>query len=100
MRRTGPLAMAFHACVTVFMLAPLVIVCLVAFTPENTLSIPWRDYSLRWFRAVSAPPALMHSFWNSLGTAPVAATLSVALAVPAGIAIARYEFPGRQALNG
>ncbi|MGZ5274342.1 MAG: hypothetical protein ACXWCU_00385, partial [Caldimonas sp.] len=35
--------MAFHACVTVFMLAPLVIVCLVAFTPENTLSIPWRS---------------------------------------------------------
>jgi len=99
-RKTGPLAMAFHACVTVFMLAPLVIVCLVAFTPENTLSIPWGSYSLRWFKAVFDHSDLMHSFWNSLGIAVVAATLSVALAVPAGIAIARYDFPGRNALNG
>lgn len=100
MRKTGLLAMLFHACVTVFMLAPLVIVCLVAFTPENTLSIPWGSYSLRWFKAVFDHSDLMSSFWNSLGIATVAATLSVALAVPAGIAIARYEFPGRNALNG
>jgi len=100
MRRTGPLAIAFHTCVTIFMIAPLVIVCLVAFTPENTLSIPWRAYSLRWFRAVFDHSDLMQSFWNSLGIATAAATLSVLLAVPAGIAIARYDFPGRQALNG
>jgi putative spermidine/putrescine transport system permease protein len=32
--------------------------------------------------------------------AALAATLSVLLAVPAALAIVRYEFPGRQALNG
>ena len=100
MKRTGPFALLFHAAVTVFMLAPLVIVCLVAFTPENTLSIPWREFSLRWFRAVFAHPDLMQSFWNSLGVASVAATVAVLFAVPAGIAIARHEFPGRQFLNG
>jgi putative spermidine/putrescine transport system permease protein len=100
MKRTGPFTLLFHAAVTVFMLAPLVVVCLVAFTPENTLSIPWGSYSLRWFRAVFAHPDLMHSFWNSLGIGSVAATVAVLFAVPAGIAIARYEFPGRQTLNG
>lgn len=100
MRRIGVLGLLFHACVTTFMLAPLVIVCLVAFTPENTLSIPWGTYSLRWFKAVFEHSDLMQSFWNSLGLAAVAATVSVALAIPAGIAIARHEFPGRQALNG
>ena len=100
MQRTGPFALLFHAVVTVFMLAPLVVVCLVAFTPENTLSIPWGTYSLRWFRAVFAHPDLMQSFWNSLGVASVAATVAVLFAVPAGLAIARHEFPGRQALNG
>ena len=100
MRRTGPLALLFHAAVTVFMLAPLVIVCLVAFTPENTLSIPWGNYSLRWFRAVFEHPDLMHSFWNSLGVASVAASVAVLLAVPAGLAIGRHEFRGRQFLNG
>ena len=104
MKRTGPISLLFHALVTIFMLAPLVIVCLVAFTPENTLSIPWglssQAYSLRWFKAAFEHSDLMQSFWNSLGVATFAATLSVALAIPAGIAIARHEFRGRQALNG
>ena len=99
-RRNGPLALLFHATVVLFMLAPLIIVCLVAFTPGQTLSIPWGDYSLRWFRAVFEHSDLVQSFWNSLGVAAVAATVSVALAVPAGLAIARFEFRGRQALNG
>jgi len=100
MQRTGPWALVFHAAVTVFMLAPLVIVCLVAFTPKDTLSIPWGSYSLRWFRAVFEHSDLVQSFWNSLFVALVAATLAVLLAVPAGMAIARHEFPGRNALNG
>lgn len=33
MTRNGPLALSFHALVMLFMLAPLVVVCLVAFTP-------------------------------------------------------------------
>jgi putative spermidine/putrescine transport system permease protein len=99
LNRNSPLALAFHSMVVLFMLAPLVIVCLVAFTPENTMSVPWGDYSLRWFRAVFAHSDLVQAFWNSLGVAAVAATLSVALAVPAGLAIARHQFAGRDALN-
>ena len=95
----SPFALAFHSLVTVFMLAPLVIVCLVAFTPENTLSVPWGSYSLRWFRAVFEHSDLVQSFWNSLGVACIAATLAVMFAVPAGMAIARHEFKGRNALN-
>ena len=75
MRRTGPIALVFHTLVTIFMLAPLAIVCLVAFTPENTLSVPWKSFSLRWFQAVFEHSDLMQSFWNSLGVATVAATL-------------------------
>ena len=39
MIRNGPIAKLFNALVMGFMLAPLLIVCLVAFTPENTLTI-------------------------------------------------------------
>jgi putative spermidine/putrescine transport system permease protein len=99
MPRNGPLALGFHTLVVLFMLAPLVIVCLVAFTPGNTMAVPWGDYSLRWFRAVFEHSDLVQAFWNSLGVAAVAATLSVALAVPAGLAIARHQFVGRDALN-
>ena len=35
MNRNGPIAKLFNALVIGFMLAPLLIVCLVAFTPET-----------------------------------------------------------------
>ena len=50
--KNGPLALLFHTLVLAFMLAPLVVICLVAFTPSNTLQIPWGSYSLRCFAAV------------------------------------------------
>ena len=66
MSRNGPIALAFNALVITFMLAPLLVVCIVAFTPENTLTIPTTHFSLRWFEAVFAHPDFMQSFWNSL----------------------------------
>lgn len=99
MTRNGPVALFFHTLVVIFMLAPLVIVCLVAFTPENTLSLPTKGFSLRWFEAVFHHPDFVQSFWNSLWLAVLSATLAVALAVPASLAITRWEFPGRGFLN-
>ncbi|MBP2296207.1 ABC transporter permease [Azospirillum rugosum] len=99
MTKNGPLAILFHTLVVVFMLAPLVIVCLVAFTPENTLSLPTKGLSLRWFQAIFAHSDFMQSFWNSLWLAVLAASISVGAAVPAALAIGRWEFPGRGFLN-
>lgn len=98
--KNGPFALVFNALVVTFMLAPLVVVCLVAFTPADTLSMPWGDWSLRWFRAVFEHSDLMAAFRNSLIVAACAATGSVLFALPASLAIARFEFPGRQALSG
>jgi putative spermidine/putrescine transport system permease protein len=100
MNRNGPFALAFNALVIAFMLAPLVVVCLVAFTPENTLTLPTTSFSLRWFHAVFEHPDFMQSFWNSLWLALGSATLATLLAVPAGLAITRYQFAGREFLNG
>lgn len=83
-----------------FMLAPLVVVCLVAFTPENTLSLPTAGFSLRWFSAVFERADFLDAFYNSLKLAALAATLATLIAVPAGLAITRYSFPGQGFLNG
>ena len=100
MQKNGPLALAFNALVITFMLAPLLVVCIVAFTPHNTLTLPTTELSLRWFKAVFEHPDFVQSFWNSLWLALASATLATVLAVPAGIAITRYDFPGRGFLNG
>ncbi|WID99010.1 ABC transporter permease [Bosea vestrisii] len=99
MQKNGPVALLFHTLVVAFVLAPLVVICLVAFTPENTLSIPTTSFSLRWFKAIFEHPDFVASFVNSLWLATLAATLAVAISVPAALAIDRYDFPGRNALN-
>ena len=99
MARNGPAALGFHGLVTAFMLAPLVIVCVVAFTPENTLTLPTTRWSLRWFEAVFAHPDFVQSFHNSLALALGSATLATMVAVPAGLALTRWSFRGRDALN-
>jgi len=97
--KNGPLALLFNALVVSFMLAPLLIVCVVAFTPENTLTLPRHGLSLRWFKAVFEHPDFVSSFWNSLWLALGSATLSTVLAVPAGLALTRYSFRGRELIN-
>ncbi|AKC71125.1 ABC transporter permease [Pandoraea oxalativorans] len=100
MRKNSPLALAFHTLVILFILAPMIIVVLVAFTPEQTLSLPTRGISLRWFRAILDYPDFIASFFTSLKLAFISATLSLAIALPAALAIGRSRFPGRNFLNG
>lgn len=100
MQRNGLVALIFHGLVIAFSLAPLVIICLVAFTPSDTLSIPTTSLSLRWFRAILAQPDFAAAFANSIWLATLSASLAVALALPAGLAIDRYAFPGRNWLSG
>ncbi|MYN13690.1 ABC transporter permease subunit [Pusillimonas sp. TS35] len=99
MLKNGPIALGFNFLVIAFILAPLLIVCVVAFTPDTTLSIPTQNFSLRWFRAVFAHPDFLTAFSNSIWLAFASASIAAALAVPAAIAIVRYQFPGRDALN-
>ena len=99
MKRNGPLALAFHLAFIVFMLAPLAIVCIVAFTPEGYLSLPTRGPSLRWFKAILGYPEFLRAFRDSLWLAGLSSTIAIALAVPAALAIARYRFPGREAMT-
>ena len=56
MNRNSPLALVFHVLFLGFLLAPILIVCAVAFTPEGYLSLPTNGVSLRWFYAIGDNP--------------------------------------------
>ncbi len=99
MKRNGPLALAFHMLFVGFMLAPIVVVCLVAFTPEGFLSIPTSSFSLRWFKAIANYPEFVHAFWVSLWLGALSSFVTLLFAVPAALAIARYHFRGRDLLS-
>jgi putative spermidine/putrescine transport system permease protein len=98
-RPNGPLALIFHTAFVVVMLAPIVVVCLVAFTPEGYLSLPTNGFSLRWFRTIASYPEFVHAFWISLGLGALSSCVALLFAVPAALAIARYKFRGREALG-
>ena len=100
MKKNGLLALGFNALVILFVLAPLIVVCLVAFTPGISLSVPTTSFSFRWFKAVFAHSDLMQSFRNSLWLGLFSASISTLIAVPCGLAITRFQFPGRDWLNG
>ena len=99
MKRNGPLALIFHAVFVTFILAPLVVVCVVAFTDKGYLSLPTDGPSLRWFQAILDNPDFIHAFWISLYLALGAATIALAVAIPASLAVVRYRFPGREGLT-
>lgn len=98
MRRNGALSLAYHTLFTVFMLAPLVVVIAVSFTGKGFISLPTDGLSLRWFRALRHADDFLSAFWLSMKLGAVAATVAVALAVPAALALTRYRFAGRTAL--
>ncbi|MFZ5782528.1 MAG: ABC transporter permease [Pseudomonadota bacterium] len=99
MTRNGPVALAYHAVFVAFMLAPILVVCWVAFTPEGFLSFPTDDWSLRWFRAIGRYPEFVSAFWRSLVLGALSSAVAVIFSVPAALAIARYRFRGREAMT-
>jgi putative spermidine/putrescine transport system permease protein len=99
MIRNGPLALAFHALFIGFILAPLAIVCVVAFTPLGYISLPTDGLSLRWFAAIVDNPRFISAFWLSLALGLASSLIASALAIPAALAIARRRFPGRDAIS-
>lgn len=97
--RNGIGALIFNVLFLVFIMAPLAVVCLVAFTPDNFLSIPTRHFSLRWFVSLMSDEDFKSAFSTSIWLGVWSASLSTALAVPTAMGLARYRFPGREAIN-
>lgn len=93
----GLWALLFHAAFVVFVLAPIVVVCIISLTPEGYLSMPVNGVSLRWYRALLSNQAFVDGFRTSLWLGAVSASIAALIAIPAALAIVRYRFPGRTA---
>ncbi|NUB09700.1 ABC transporter permease [Azospirillum sp. Vi22] len=99
MNRNGPVALVFHTLFLAFLLAPILVVCVVAFTSQGYLSLPTEGLSLRWFKAIGDNPEFARAFRDSLLLGAVSSTIAVAFSVPAALAIARHQFRGREAIT-
>lgn len=84
--------------VLVFLLGPIAVVLVIAFSADSYLAFPPSGLSLRWFETFfQGDPTWMQSFWRSLSVALPTAAFAVLLGTPAALAIARLRFRGRGA---
>jgi putative spermidine/putrescine transport system permease protein len=96
--KNGPIGLIFHTLFVIFILAPIVMVCAVAFTDQGFISLPTQGLSLRWFYAIANNPRFIDAFFVSLWLGLISATFAVMFSIPAALAIARFQFKGRDSL--
>lgn len=89
----------------VFLFAPLVITCILAFNDSNFPALPWKGFSLDWFLAQGPErTGLLHdssnirSIWVSVQTAVWVSIFSVTVGTMGAFLFEQEDFRGKQAL--
>ena len=79
----------------VYLLAPLVLVVVLAFNNSSYPSLPWKGFTLKWFQELFGDNRLLLSIWNSLRIAIVVSVLSVFVGTATSFALVRHDFTGK-----
>jgi putative spermidine/putrescine transport system permease protein len=89
----------FSLIVFLYLLGPILVVVASAFGATSYLAFPPQGFTFRWFAAALGDARYLDAFGVSLMVAAAATSLSVMIGLPAAYAIARYDFPGRRAIE-
>lgn len=82
-----------------YLMLPLVVIVGASLTTSEFLAFPPRGLTLRWYEKVFEDPSWVSAILTSTVLAAASTLAAIALAVPAALALARYEFRGRAALS-
>jgi putative spermidine/putrescine transport system permease protein len=88
-----------NAIVVLFMLAPLLLIVWMSFTPDAMFTLPVRAMSLRWYHEIFAYPGFVNAFGLSLELAVTAGALATLLGFLAAYGLTRWRFSGRAVLE-
>jgi putative spermidine/putrescine transport system permease protein len=95
----GWLLKAINAFVYLYLVAPIVIVVLVSFTPSTYIAFPPQGWSLRWYEEMLIKTEFIESLWLSLWLGIFAASIATALGALCSFALVRFHFPGRDLVS-
>jgi putative spermidine/putrescine transport system permease protein len=87
------------ALVVLFLLGPIVLICVYAFNPSNVQGWPLDGLSTRWFADVWNDEDVRGAFVLSLKAAALATIVALVLGSAAAFAVARYRFFGRATVS-
>lgn len=78
-----------------YLLSPLILVVLLAFNDSSYPSLPWKGFTLKWFKELFSDTRLLTSIWNSLRVAVVVSFVSIFVGTATSFALVRHKFPGK-----
>ena len=94
--RTDSRWLTFHAFfVFAFLYLPILVLTVYSFNGQGVGGFPPRNLTLDWYRTLFADGAIWDSVLNSLLVAFAAMLISLALGIPAALALDRAQFPGK-----
>ena len=92
-------------CFYIFLFAPLIVTCVLAFNDSNFPALPWKGFSLDWFVGNSSERiGIFHdgnnlqSIWVSMKTAFFVSILSLIVGTMGAFLFEQEEFPGKRGL--
>lgn len=86
--------------VIVYLFVPIVVMALFGFNdPRGRFNLEWQGFTLRYYRELFEIPDLTTALRNSLLIAAGSTVFATALGTLLALAISRYRFRGRSALN-
>ncbi len=83
----------------VYLVFPLVVVLGASVTSSEFLSFPPHGFTMKWYAAAFSQGSYLPAIWTSTLLAAVATLIAIVLTIPATLAIARYDFFGRRAVE-
>lgn len=98
MRKNGLLS-AISLLVYLFLLGPILVVVATSFSPNSGLEFPPSGLSLQWYEKALTYGPFRAAAMTSVIVALIGTLLALAVGVPAALALQRYEFKGKAALQ-
>jgi putative spermidine/putrescine transport system permease protein len=89
---------AINVLMLVFMLAPIVLVVWMSFTPAAFFVLPTTQFSLRWYEEALSYPGFVDAFFLSIELAAIASLVAIAASFLAAYGLVRFRPPGSAAL--
>jgi spermidine/putrescine transport system permease protein len=85
--------------VGIFLYAPLAVLVVMSFN-DSRRTTQWRGFTFDWYRKVMEDSELVQALLNSLTIAALSTIISLALGTLAALALWRFRFPAKTAVDG
>lgn len=89
------LGWSYYILLLLFLQLPILLLIIFSFNDSVLLTFPLKGFTLEWYRQLLGARELLNAARNSLVIGLISSAVATALGTMAGIAIARYNFPGR-----